>query len=36
MGKKEADLVDLKVYIKPEVNGAHYVINGDITGFIEL
>ena len=36
MGKKEADLVDLKVYIKPEDNGAHYVINGDITGFIEL
>ncbi|MBU5481948.1 DUF6465 family protein [Blautia sp. MSJ-19] len=36
MGKKEADLVDLKVYIKPEDNGAHYVINGDITGFIGL
>ena len=36
MGKKEADLKDLKIYIKPEDNGAHYVINGDITGFIEL
>ena len=36
MGKKESELVDLKVYIKPEDNGAHYVINGDITGFIEL
>ena len=36
MGKKEADLTDLKIYIKPEDNGAHYVINGDITGFIEL
>lgn len=36
MGKKETDLVDLKIYIKPEDNGAHYVINGDITGFIEL
>ena len=35
-GKKESELVDLKVYIKPEDNGAHYVINGDITGFIEL
>ena len=36
MGKKESELVDLKIYIKPEDNGAHYVINGDITGFIEL
>ena len=36
MGKKEADLKDLKIYIKPEDNGAHYVINGDITGFLEL
>ena len=36
MGKKESELVALKIYIKPEDNGAHYVINGDITGFIEL
>ena len=36
MGKKESELVDLKIYIKPEDNGAHYVLNGDITGFIEL
>ena len=36
MGKKEADLADLKIYIKPEDNGAHYVINNDITGFIGL
>ena len=36
MGKKESEHVDLKIYIKPEDNGAHYVINGDITGFIEL
>ena len=36
MGKKESELTDLKVYIKPEDNGAHYVINGEITGFIEL
>ena len=35
MGKK-ADLTDLKIYIKPEDNGAHYVINNDITGFISL
>ena len=33
---KEADLTDLKIYIKPEDNGAHYVINNDITGFIGL
>lgn len=36
MGKKPEELLDLKVYIKPEENGAHYVINGDITGFIGL
>lgn len=36
MGKKGEDLTDLKVYIKPEDNGAHYVINNDITGFIGL
>ncbi len=36
LGKKEEDLTDLKVYIKPEDNGVHYVINHDITGFIGL
>ena len=36
LGKKEADLKDLKVYIKPEDNGAHYVFNGEITGFLPL
>ena len=36
MGKKESELKDLKVYIKQEDNGAHYVINGDITGFLGL
>lgn len=36
MGKKASELKELKIYIKPEDNGAHYVINGDITGFIEL
>ncbi len=36
MGKKAEDLKDLKVYIKPEDNGAHYVINGEITGFVGL
>lgn len=36
MGKKEKDLKDVKVYIKPEENKAYYVINGDITGAIGL
>ena len=36
MGKKESELKDLKVYNKPEDTGAHYVINGDITGFLGL
>ena len=36
MGKDASELLDLKIYIKPEDNGAHYVINGEITGFIGL
>ena len=36
MGKKASELKDLKIYIKPEDNGAHYVINGDVTGLIGL
>ena len=36
MGKKASELKDLKIDIKPEDNGAHYVINGDVTGFIGL
>ena len=38
MWKKEkiSELVDLKVYVKPEEGKAHYVINGEITGSIEL
>ena len=36
MGKKASELKVLKIYIKPEDNGAHYVINGDVTGFIGL
>ena len=36
MGKKVSELKELKIYIKPEDNGAHYVINGDVTGFIGL
>lgn len=36
MGKSLEDLKDIQVYIKPEDNGAHYVINGEVTGFIAL
>ena len=36
MDKKEEELTDLKVYIKPGDNGAHYVMNGEITGFLGL
>ena len=36
MGKKEKDLKDVKIYIKPEEYKAYYVINGDITGAIGL
>ncbi|MDO5335955.1 MAG: DUF6465 family protein [Eubacteriales bacterium] len=36
MGKKESELKDLKIYIKPEEDLAHYVINGEITGHIEV
>lgn len=36
MGKKEKDLKDIKIYIKPEESKAYYVINGvflDQSGF---
>ncbi len=36
MGKKEEEAAEIKVYIKPEDNGAYYVINGETTGFLEL
>ena len=36
MGKKEKDLRDVKIYIKPEENAAYYVINGDVTGAVGL
>lgn len=36
MGKKEKDIKDIKLYIKPEENKAYYVINGDVTGAIGL
>ena len=36
MGKKEKDLKDIKIYIKPEESKAYYVINGDISGSVWL
>ena len=36
MKRKLSELVDLKVYVKPEEGKAHYVINGEITGSIDL
>jgi hypothetical protein len=36
MGKSESELVDLKIYVKPEDNGAHYVINNEVRGFLAL
>ena len=36
-GKKEEDIKDVKVYIKPEEGKAYYVVNGESEGsFIEL
>ena len=36
LGKKAADLKDVKLYVKPEEYTAYYVINGDITGSFDL
>ena len=36
MGKKAADLKDIKVYVKPEENAAYYVINSEETGSFGL
>jgi hypothetical protein len=36
MGKAESEITDLKIYVKPEDNGAHYVINNEVRGFLAL
>lgn len=36
MGNKAEDMTDVKVYIKPEEFMAYYVINGDVTGGVEM
>lgn len=35
-GKKVSEMIDVKVYIKPEEAMAYYVINEDCTGSVEL
>lgn len=36
LGNKVGDMLDVKVYIKPEEFKAYYVINGEVTGSVEL
>lgn len=36
LGNKVKDMVDVKVYVKPEESAAYYVINETVTGTIEL
>ena len=36
LGRKAADLKDLRIYVKPEENTAYYVINDDVTGSFDL
>ncbi len=35
-GNKEADIKSVNIYVKPFENAAYYVINGDITGRVDL
>ncbi len=36
MGNKVGDMLDVKIYIKLEDAVAYYVINGDVTGSVEI
>ncbi|MDD7741059.1 MAG: DUF6465 family protein [Lachnospiraceae bacterium] len=36
LGNKESDLKEIKIYVKPEEFAAYYVVNGDVTGSIDL
>lgn len=36
LGNKVKDMVNVKIYVKPEENAAYYVINEDVTGKFEL
>lgn len=35
-GKKVSEMIDVKIYIKPEEAKAYYVINDDCTGSVEF
>lgn len=32
----EAEISDIKIYVKPEDNKAYYVVNGEISGDVDL
>ena len=34
--KKVGDIKTVAIYLKPEENAAYYVVNGDVTGSVEL
>ena len=36
LDNKVKDMVNVKIYVKPEENAAYYVINDDVTGKFEL
>ena len=36
MKKKVGDMKTVTLYLKPEENKAYYVINGDVTGSVEM
>ena len=36
LDNKVKDMVNVKIYVKPEENAAYYVINDDVTGKSEL
>lgn len=36
LGNKVKDMIDVKIYVKPEECAAYYVINGDVTGNFDL
>ena len=36
LGRKEEEIKDITLYLKPEENSAYYVINGEETGRIGL
>ena len=36
LNNKATDIKDITLYLKPEENAAYYVVNGDVTGRIQL